>query len=96
MHTYDGDFYGEQLAVVVTGFIRPERSFSSLGVVLEGRQFMPVVVCAHESCADELIEAIHNDIRIADETLERPEHQALKAEAEKPQGFPAGVTVLHS
>lgn len=30
MHKFEHDFYGEELRVVVLGFIRPERNFGSL------------------------------------------------------------------
>ena len=31
MHKFKEDFYGSELSVVVLGYIRPEKSFSSLG-----------------------------------------------------------------
>lgn len=52
MHKFDGDFYGRELAVVMLGYIRPERNFSSL---------------------DELILAIENDMKFAEEKLELSE-----------------------
>jgi FAD synthase len=32
LHKFDDDFYGEELRVVVCGFIRPELDFPSLGM----------------------------------------------------------------
>lgn len=34
IHTFKEDFYGEILSVVMVGYIRPERSYSSLGKIL--------------------------------------------------------------
>ena len=31
MHTFDKDFYGEELSVCVAGYIRSEKKFNSLG-----------------------------------------------------------------
>ncbi|KAL0118571.1 hypothetical protein PUN28_009321 [Cardiocondyla obscurior] len=31
IHTFPEDFYGEELKVIITGYIRPEKDFSSLG-----------------------------------------------------------------
>lgn len=31
IHTFKEDFYGEILSVVMVGYIRPERSYDSLG-----------------------------------------------------------------
>mmetsp|Transcript_38189 Transcript_38189/g.61830 ORF Transcript_38189/g.61830 Transcript_38189/m.61830 type:complete len:160 (-) Transcript_38189:712-1191(-) len=50
LHKFDGDFYGQELRLLVCGFIRPEADFSSL---------------------DALIEAIHNDIKVADGALDK-------------------------
>ena len=34
MHKFDADFYGAELRVVVVGYLRPEKNFSSLGTHL--------------------------------------------------------------
>lgn len=34
IHTFKEDFYGEILSVVMVGYIRPERSYDSLGKML--------------------------------------------------------------
>lgn len=31
IHTFEDDFYGSELSVVILGFIRPEKDFPSLG-----------------------------------------------------------------
>lgn len=31
IHTFESDFYGSELSVVILGFIRPERNYPSLG-----------------------------------------------------------------
>ena len=34
LHTFPSDFYGEELRLLVVGFIRPELSFSSLDALI--------------------------------------------------------------
>lgn len=34
IHTFKEDFYGEVLSVVMVGYIRPEKSFDSLGKMI--------------------------------------------------------------
>jgi riboflavin kinase len=53
----DQDFYGQQLSVVVLGYLRPEMDFTGV---------------------DDLIAAIHEDIRIALRSLERPHYLKSK------------------
>ncbi|XP_028399420.1 riboflavin kinase-like [Dendronephthya gigantea] len=60
IHTFAQDFYGSELRVCITGYIRQESTFPSM---------------------DSLIEAIQNDIRIAKEELDKPEHQAYNSHA---------------
>lgn len=31
IHTFDSDFYGAELSVVILGFLRPEKNYPSLG-----------------------------------------------------------------
>lgn len=31
IHSFENDFYGSELSVVILGFIRPEKNFPSLG-----------------------------------------------------------------
>ncbi|KAJ3021828.1 riboflavin kinase [Thoreauomyces humboldtii] len=59
IHNYEQDFYGEELRVIVTGYIRSEKNYESL---------------------DALIEDINTDIRVAQQSLERPAYAALRAD----------------
>lgn len=54
IHTFDSDFYGAELSVVILGFLRPEKNYPSL---------------------DALIEAIHADIREAEQALEKTDNK---------------------
>lgn len=54
LHTFPEDFYGAELRVLITGYVRQESNYPSV---------------------DALIEAIHNDIKIAKEQLLKPENQ---------------------
>lgn len=54
IHTFESDFYGSELSVVILGFIRPERNYPSL---------------------ESLIEAIHSDIKEAEQALEKTENK---------------------
>ena len=60
IHTFPKDFYGTELRVCITGYIRQESTFPSM---------------------ESLIETMHNDIRIAKEELEKPEHQTYNTHA---------------
>lgn len=44
LHDYEIDFYGNDAAIVVLGFIRPEMKFSSLG------QFRLLIFCCSKAC----------------------------------------------
>ncbi|CAG9770453.1 unnamed protein product [Ceutorhynchus assimilis] len=35
LHKYDEDFYGKELRVVILGYLRPEKNFSSLNELIE-------------------------------------------------------------
>ena len=90
MHTFDADFYGSLLKSSIVGFIRTERNFSSLGTVLTCFHVFNITISlidfnlifllnytfTIEFFADELKEAIANDIAIAKEKLSLPENQA--------------------
>lgn len=34
MHCFDNDFYGANLRIIVAGYLRPEKNFSSKGIIL--------------------------------------------------------------
>nr|XP_020864183.1 riboflavin kinase [Phascolarctos cinereus] len=38
IHTFKEDFYGEILSIVITGYIRPERNFSSIDALISAIQ----------------------------------------------------------
>ncbi|XP_074056550.1 riboflavin kinase [Macrotis lagotis] len=38
IHTFKEDFYGEMLSIVITGYIRPEKNFSSLDALISAIQ----------------------------------------------------------
>ncbi|XP_061428377.1 riboflavin kinase-like [Lethenteron reissneri] len=57
IHSFEEDFYGEVLSIVILGYIRAETGFDSL---------------------DDLIDAIHNDIRTASSQLDLAEYKAYQ------------------
>ncbi|CAB4015615.1 Riboflavin kinase [Paramuricea clavata] len=58
IHSFPEDFYGTELRVCITGYIRQESTFPSM---------------------ESLIEAIQSDIRIAQEELDKAEHQTYNS-----------------
>lgn len=44
IHTFKEDFYGDILSVVMVGYIRPERSYDSLGKLLVSVRPYDVIV----------------------------------------------------
>lgn len=79
MHQFDDDFYGKELRIAITGYIRPEKDFKSIGrckinfncyKIVKIHLFSPTLSL---NFADELIKEIKNDIRIASERLDDPE-----------------------
>lgn len=47
IHTFKEDFYGEILSVVMVGYIRPERSYDSLGKILISVRLHGVIIVIH-------------------------------------------------
>lgn len=46
IHTFKEDFYGEILSIVMVGYIRPERSYDSLGkMLIYIRHYGVIIVC---------------------------------------------------
>jgi hypothetical protein len=35
LHAFDADFYGQQLRLVVTGYLRPEKNYPSLDALID-------------------------------------------------------------
>lgn len=44
IHTFKEDFYGETLSVVMVGYIRPEKSYDSLGKIHFSLSFFNISV----------------------------------------------------
>ncbi|KAF3426056.1 hypothetical protein E2986_08952 [Frieseomelitta varia] len=57
IHKFENDFYGKQIKAIFTGYIRPEKDFTS---------------------EEELIQAIKNDIAVAEEQLQKSDMMAYK------------------
>lgn len=47
IHSFKEDFYGEILSVVMVGYIRPERSYDSLGKILISVRLYGVIIVIH-------------------------------------------------
>lgn len=60
IHTFKEDFYGEILSVVMVGYIRPERSFDSLGKMLVSVHPYYVIVIQG---VDSQLSACHDHMR---------------------------------
>lgn len=60
IHTFKEDFYGEILSVVMVGYIRPERSYDSLGKMLVSVRPYDVIVIQG---VDSQFSACHDHMR---------------------------------
>lgn len=71
MHTFEEPFYGKELRLLVTAFMRPELNFTSLGgcVVKDFVVSYPFRPCL---LAADLIDAIKYDIEYGCAKLEEP------------------------
>jgi riboflavin kinase len=67
MHVYEHDFYGEEMKVIVLGYIRPEYDYVSKGCILRD-----------EADIDALIEDIKTDIAVAKASLDRPAYTSFQ------------------
>ena len=67
MKKYEHDFYGEEIQVIVLGYIRPEYNYTSIGMPFRGF-----------SNVDALIEDIKMDMKVASESLKRIDYHAYK------------------
>ena len=65
LHTFDQDFYDQELRVIVAGYIRPEQNYESLGKI----DLLMIV--------DALIQDIQIDKSVANHSLNRPAYQKL-------------------
>ena len=84
-HTFDEPFYGKELKVLVSAYLRPEANFPSLGARATQRCSCPawftasgavdpiLLPCLLLRCsADALIAAIHADVEFGVEKLDDP------------------------
>lgn len=88
IHTFKEDFYGEILSVVMVGYIRPERSYDSLGKCLSflitdtslssSLHRSHTLAVSSLFLIEALITAINNDIEEAKFKLSLPEHLKLR------------------
>ncbi|KAJ3292895.1 riboflavin kinase [Borealophlyctis nickersoniae] len=82
MHEFKRDFYGEELRIIITGYIRPEKDYTTLGdwKTTDG---LPLITAQKLTVTfqspDALIEDINTDIRVAHKSLERPAYSQLKS-----------------
>ena len=84
LHEFPEDFYGAELYVCVTGYLRGEMKFNSLGTCVKENVLGEVVRnCNLFFFIDELIQAIQADIRIASQRLEENEMKKFVARFEE-------------
>lgn len=82
LHDFNEDFYGEELHLVVVGYIRPEvlwpsYSYFSLSF-LTSLADITVYLQANFSSLEALIAKIHEDRKIAERALELPQYLKYK------------------
>jgi riboflavin kinase len=77
MHTFESDFYGQEMKVVVLGYIRPE-----LDYVSRGDEHLIFRSCCRIdiNTAEGLIEDIETDKRVAINSLNRPEYDLFRSD----------------
>lgn len=73
LHEFPDDFYGAELYVCVTGYLREEMKFNSLGTRVKGNFRSEIIIIVILIFIDELIQAIQTDIRTASQRLEEIE-----------------------
>lgn len=80
MHEFGHDFYGSNLKVVITGYIRPMTSYKSLGKHFNSifELLMNKLFSIKFIYKDDLIAAIHKDISDAKAALDLPENEKYK------------------
>jgi riboflavin kinase len=69
MCTFDEDFYGHEMRVIVLGYIRPEYNYTSKGSRTCQKKKLTV---------EALIEDIKMDMKVASESLKRVDYSAYK------------------
>ncbi|KAF9180620.1 riboflavin kinase [Haplosporangium sp. Z 767] len=81
MHNFHRDFYGDELRVVVLGYIRPEFDYTTLVLHKMLRTKPPIGIYLLSLALFEteaLIEDINIDIEVAHRSLERPDYAVFK------------------
>ncbi|EFN69796.1 Riboflavin kinase [Camponotus floridanus] len=59
LHKFHDDFYGKQIKVIITGYIRPERDFSSLEELV--REIKNDITIAEQKLEDPIVNKLKND-----------------------------------
>ena len=75
MHTYDNQFYGKWLKVLICGYIRPEKNYDSLRKSFSYYQIGKFEIFI--IIAEDLIDDIHLDINQADNSLDEPQFKGF-------------------
>lgn len=59
LHKFDDDFYGKEIKVIITGYIRPERDFSSLEELV--KEIKNDIAIAEQKLEDPIVNKLKND-----------------------------------
>lgn len=65
LHKFDDDFYGEEIKVIITGYIRSERDFSSLEELI--REIKNDIAIAEQKLEDPIVNKLKNDAFLINE-----------------------------
>ncbi len=71
INQFDNDFYGEELRIVILGYIRPELNYTTKGI----KRSKELTIHLLEA----LIEDIQTDIKVAIESLKRPAYHLAQS-----------------
>jgi riboflavin kinase len=85
LHHFSADFYGQELRMVVVGYIRPEADFTTLDALVRRRRRCVHVCCCRADGAacvsGRQIAQIHGDADVARAALELQPYAALRHDA---------------
>jgi riboflavin kinase len=85
LHEFVSDFYGDDIRIIVTGYIRPEQNYPSLGKLKrEINANAMVIICMltfHLFYSDALICDIKTDIEVAKHSLQREAYSKVRNDA---------------
>lgn len=76
LNEFSEDFYGESIRIIVTGYIRPEQDYPSLGKLKMHSVFLNGI----DNFVDALVTDIRTDIEVARHSLKRKEYKDLKSD----------------